>query len=54
MGTSVFRAPKTAKSQRLVALPPSAALVLRDHLEEQETDREVLSEARYMRISIIK
>jgi integrase len=31
----IFQPPKTAKSRRLVALPPSATLVLKGHLETQ-------------------
>jgi integrase len=31
----VFRAPKTAKGRRTIALPPSAALVLKEHKEKQ-------------------
>lgn len=41
-GSLVFRAPKTAKSRRLVALPPSATLVLRDHQERQRADYAML------------
>jgi len=35
-GGVVFRPPKTAKSRRTIALPPSAALVLREHQEGQQ------------------
>ncbi|MFQ5804812.1 MAG: tyrosine-type recombinase/integrase, partial [Candidatus Methylomirabilales bacterium] len=42
-GRTVFRAPKTAKGRRLVALPPSAALVLRDHREKQESEMSVVA-----------
>ncbi len=35
----VFRAPKTAKGRRTVALSPSAAIMLRQHKEKQETDK---------------
>ncbi len=35
-GEIVFRAPKTAKGRRMIALSPSAALVLREHKEKQE------------------
>jgi len=35
-GTIVFRAPKTAKGRRMIALSPSAALVLREHKEKQK------------------
>ena len=31
----IFRAPKTAKGRRTIALPPSATLVLREHREKQ-------------------
>jgi len=33
----VFRGPKSGKGRRLVALPPSAAVALKGHREEQET-----------------
>ena len=36
-GETVYRAPKTAKGRRLVALPSSASIVLRQHWEQQET-----------------
>lgn len=36
----VFRAPKTAKGRRTVALPPSATLVLREHRERQNAIRD--------------
>jgi len=38
-GDIVFRPPKTAKGRRIVSLSPSAALVLREHWETQETIR---------------
>ena len=41
-GEIVFRAPKTAKGRRMIALSPSAALVLREHGEKQETERTML------------
>jgi integrase len=41
-GTIVFRAPKTAKGRRMIALSPSAALVLREHKEKQKLDRDML------------
>jgi integrase len=41
-GSIVFRAPKTKKGRRMVALSPSAALVLREHREKQEVDRIML------------
>jgi integrase len=34
-GNLVFRPPKTAKGRRVIALPPSLALVLKDHKEKQ-------------------
>lgn len=39
-GETLFRTTKTAKSRRLVDLPPSAAIVLRQHREQQEAVRE--------------
>lgn len=44
-GEIVFRAPKTAKGKRMIALPPSASSVLRDHLEQQKTVRLFLGES---------
>ena len=41
-GNIVFRAPKTKKGRRMVALSPSTALVLREHREKQEVDRIML------------
>lgn len=41
-GAIVFCAPKTAKGRRSIDLPPSAALVLRDHRQEQEMMRTLL------------
>jgi integrase len=41
-GAIVFRAPKTAKGRRTVALPPSVALVLKEHRAEQEVIRSLL------------
>lgn len=38
-GSVIFRAPKTVKGKRMVALPPSAAMVLRDHRQRQEAIR---------------
>lgn len=35
-GELIFRSPKTAKGRRVVALPPSATLVLREHRKQQE------------------
>ena len=36
-GKMVFRAPKTAKGKRMIALSPVTCSVLRDHLEQQKT-----------------
>lgn len=41
-GEIIFRAPKTAKGRRMIALSPSTALVLREHREKQEVDRLML------------
>jgi len=41
-GSIVFRAPKTAKGRRMIALSPSAVLVLREHHEKQTLDRAML------------
>ena len=41
-GSIVYRAPKTAKGRRMIALSPSATLVLREHKEKQELDRDML------------
>jgi integrase len=41
-GKVYLRPPKTAKSKRLIPLPPSATLVLRQHREQREADRELL------------
>jgi len=41
-GGIVFRAPKTDKGRRMVALSPSAALVLAEHRERQEGTRVML------------
>jgi len=38
-GDIVFRPPKTSKGRRIVSLSPSTTLVLKDHLEKQETIR---------------
>lgn len=38
-GSIVFRQPKTAKSRRGIALPPSAAIVLREHRESESAHR---------------
>jgi len=41
-GSIVYRAPKTAKGRRMIALSPSAAVILREHRLEQETARVML------------
>jgi len=41
-GSIVYRAPKTAKGRRMIALTPSTALVLREHGERQEAMRVLL------------
>ena len=41
-GEIVFRAPKTAKGRRMIALSPSAAIVLREHKEKQVAMRLML------------
>ncbi len=41
-GSFVFRQPKTAKDRRMVALPPSASLLLKQHKEQQIAQRMVL------------
>ncbi|MBA7672620.1 putative prophage phiRv2 integrase [subsurface metagenome] len=38
-GNIVYRAPKTAKGRRMIALPPSTALILGEHKEKQEATR---------------
>ena len=38
-GSIVYRAPKTAKGRRMIALSPSVILVLREHKEQQEVTR---------------
>ena len=38
-GSIVYRAPKTAKGRRMIALSPSVTLVLREHKEQQEATR---------------
>jgi len=38
----IFRAPKTAKGRRTIALPPSAILVLKEHREKQAQIRLIL------------
>lgn len=37
-GKTIFRAPKSAKGKRLVALPPSAILTLKGHREKQKAE----------------
>jgi integrase len=41
-GKVVFRAPKTAKGRRMIALSPSATSVLREHQDKQEVTRAML------------
>ena len=41
-GSYVFTEPKSAKSRRTIALPPSATLLLKGHQEKQELDRAML------------
>ncbi len=41
-GSIVFRAPKTAKGKRSVALPPSAIMALKEHQERQKFERMML------------
>ena len=41
-GSIVFRQPKTTRSRRLISLPPSASIVLRQYAEEQEAIRSSL------------
>jgi len=41
-GEIVYRSPKTAKGRRMIALSPSAALVLREHREKQGAERVML------------
>jgi integrase len=38
-GSMVYRAPKTAKGRRMIALSPSVTLVLREHKKQQEATR---------------
>ena len=41
-GSFIFRSPKTAKGRRMVALPPSAILVLSAHYEKQKLEQAML------------
>ena len=41
-GSIVFRAPKTAKGRRIIALSPSTVLVLREYKEKQKLDKAML------------
>lgn len=41
-GSYVFTEPKSAKSRRMIALPPSAILTLRIHYEKQKQERAML------------
>ena len=43
-GAIIFRAPKTAKGRRMIALSPSASLVLKEHRERQDAMRLMLGE----------
>jgi len=42
-GSFIFRQPKTAKGKRLIALPPSAALVLKEHKNKQIAQKKALN-----------
>ena len=41
-GSYIFTEPKSAKSRRTIALPPSATLLLKDHQEKQQLERAML------------
>jgi len=41
-GSYVFTEPKSVKSRRTIALPPSATLLLKEHWEKQRLDRAIL------------
>jgi integrase len=41
-GDIVFRPPKSVRSRRVIALPPSVVLVLKEHREKQKLDRHML------------
>ena len=41
-GKYVFTQPKSARSRRTIALPPSALLTLRDHQEKQRLERQIM------------
>ncbi len=41
-GSYVFTEPKSAKSRRTIALPPSAAILLREHRAKREAERAML------------
>jgi integrase len=41
-GSYVFTQPKSAKSRRTIALPPSAILLLKEHYEKQKLERAML------------
>jgi integrase len=41
-GSYIFRQPKSAKSQRTIALPPSAILALEEHRQKQQQERAML------------
>lgn len=41
-GSYIFTEPKSAKSRRTIALPPSATLLLKEHQEKQQLERAML------------
>lgn len=41
-GSMIFRAPKTAKGRRMIALPPQAVKVLKEHRQKQTLERAML------------
>ena len=41
-GSYIFTEPKSAKSRRTIALPPSATLLLKEHQEKQKLERVML------------
>ena len=52
-GQNVFRSPKSAKGRRMVALPPSAALALRQHREHQGAQRLLLGLTALQRTDLV-
>jgi len=44
-GSYIFTEPKSAKSRRTIALPPSAILLLKEYREKQELERAMLARA---------